>query len=115
MLGQWGTDEAFATEVRRLILTTRHAETPTDADAMLIVDIDLSILGQPWARFEEYERGIRREYAHVSDEAFRAGRAKVLRGFLGRPRIYSTDWYQERLEERARENLRRSIGALEQG
>jgi hypothetical protein len=36
-----------------------------------VVDFDLSILGAERERFEEYEAGVRREYAHCPDEVFR--------------------------------------------
>jgi len=48
----------------------------------------------------------------VSEETFRAGRAKVLRQFLDRPRIYGTDFFRDRYEAGARENLARSLVAL---
>ena len=76
------------------------------------MDVDLAILGAPPERFDEYERQIRAEYAHVSDEAFRAGRMKVLQVFLARPGIYSTDRMRKDFEDQARRNLRRSIERL---
>jgi predicted metal-dependent HD superfamily phosphohydrolase len=55
---------------------------------------------------------VRREYTHVSDEDFRAGRADVLRRFLDRPTIYFTRWFRDRFEPPARDNLARSLAAL---
>ncbi|HLX63914.1 MAG TPA: N-methyl-D-aspartate receptor NMDAR2C subunit [Planctomycetota bacterium] len=95
--------------VERLILATRHNETPSEPDARLIVDIDLSILGRGEAEFNEYDEAIRREYTWVPEDKYREGRATVLRGFLKRERIYSTQEFFEQFEKSARENLQRAI------
>ena len=102
-------DESFARRVERLILATKHAAVPTDPDARLLVDVDLAILGQPWDRFEEYEKQIRVEFAEVPDPVFKPKRAQVLRSFLERPALYSIPEFRDRLEEKARRNLSRSL------
>jgi predicted metal-dependent HD superfamily phosphohydrolase len=86
---------------------------PGTADGRLLVDIDLSIFGRSGARFDAYERAIRREYDHVPERAFAKGRAAILRGFLDRPAIYLTNHFKRRYEPAARENLRRSVERLE--
>jgi predicted metal-dependent HD superfamily phosphohydrolase len=114
-----GSTPARANRVSELILATRHDAAPVDADSQLVVDIDLSILGQPRQRFDAYEEEIRKEYAPVIEERgaarFDAGRARILRRFLERPSIYSTEHFRERYEAAARANLRRSIERLEGG
>lgn len=111
-LGVMGEDAKFIAVVRDLIMDTRHVTSPASNDGRYVVDIDLSILGESPERFDAYERAIRREYGHVTEEAFRNGRAKVLRSFLDRPRIYGTDVFRDRYEAAARENLARSLTAL---
>lgn len=81
-------------------------------DAALFLDMDLSILGAPEAVFDAYEVNVRTEYAHVPEAAFRAGRAAILSAFLGRERLYFSDWGHARFEAAARANLSRSIAAL---
>jgi len=98
--------------VRDLILATRHSARPDGGDAGLTVDIDLSILGASAERFDEYEAQVRREYAFVPEAAFGPARARILEGFVARERIYTTAFFRERLEARARLNLRRSIAQL---
>lgn len=111
-----GASAAVAGEVRDLVLATKHDAVPeglADADAaILLVDIDLSILGAPQARFDEYEDQIRREYAWVPEEDFRAGRTPILQSFLARPRIFQTPHFNTMLESRARENMERSLARL---
>lgn len=111
-LGAAGVDPAAAARVHDLVLATKHDALPSGADARLLVDVDLSILGAEEGRFAEYERQIRHEYAWVPEAAFRQGRAQVLAGFLERPSVYHTGWFKTYLEDRARANLSRSLRAL---
>jgi predicted metal-dependent HD superfamily phosphohydrolase len=107
-----GVDAMSAQRIYDLILITRHAMMPVGQDAPLIVDTDLATLGAESVRFVEYEHQVRKEYAWVPENVFRERRAKVLRGFLERPYIFSTDLFRARYESRARENIRQSLAAL---
>lgn len=104
-----GLDAAAAQRIYELILATRHASLPATADAALLIDIDLSILGADAARFDAYEHEIRSEYHWVPSFLFQLKRKQLLREFLARPKIYSSAEYQRRLEAPARANLARSI------
>lgn len=95
-----------------LILVTKTHLPGDDADAQLLVDIDLSILGQSRDRFARYENAIRQEYGWVPDAAFCEGRAAVLGKFLAPEWIYSTAPFRDRYEEPARANLRWSLARL---
>jgi len=96
-----------------LVMATCHDAVPDDADARLLVDVDLSILGAEPTRFDESDMQIREEYAHVPDTEYRQSRKKVLRSFLDRPRLYSTDDFHALLESRARSNLERALARLQ--
>jgi len=98
--------------VHDLIMVTRHDAQPVSADAKLLVDIDLAILGADPERFDEYEVQVRQEYAWVPGPLFRRKRREILMGFLARPTIYGTAWFQERFEATARDNLQRSAARL---
>lgn len=106
-----GVGEGPRARVRDLILATRHEATPAPGDAALLVDIDLGILAAPVARFDEYERQVRAEYARVPGMIFRVKRRGVLRGFLERPRIYVSGAFDDD-EGPARANLERAIARL---
>ena len=95
-----------------MVMATRHAAVPPDPDARVLVDVDLSILGAPAARFDEYEAQVREEYAWVPGFIYRRERRKILQGFLARPAIFSTAPFLERYEQQARVNIGRSLGAL---
>jgi predicted metal-dependent HD superfamily phosphohydrolase len=98
-------------EVRDLILATK-LHTVTNRDSGLMIDMDLSILGQNGKRFAEYEHQIRREYAWVLDSLFAAKRAEILQGFLKRERIYATPFFRDKYEITARRNLELSVRKL---
>lgn len=107
-----GVDAVSAQRIYDLVMSTRHATLPVEQDARLIVDTDLSILGANPARFAEYERQVRREYAWVPENIYRERRADILKSFLGRPYIFSTDLFRARCERQARQNIRNSLEAL---
>ena len=99
--------------VRRLILATKRHEAVGDLpDFGLFLDADLSILGAPGETYKAYSEAIRREYSWVPEDAYRAGRLKVLTNFLRRERLYFTDTLAERFEAKARLNLLNEISAL---
>jgi predicted metal-dependent HD superfamily phosphohydrolase len=108
-LREAGAGADLCARVRALIMATAHHAAPEDADARLVVDIDLAILGADAARFAEYEEQVRAEYAAVPIDLFRQKRAELLARFLERPAIYNTPALHARLEDRARSNLRRAL------
>jgi predicted metal-dependent HD superfamily phosphohydrolase len=112
VLGKAGGSKAAIAAVERMIMATRHNAVPEEHDDKIVVDIDLSILGAGAARFDEYENQIRQEYAWVDEVFFGQARAAVLRSFLNRRFIYSTEDFRSRLELRARHNLTRSMRRL---
>ena len=95
-----------------LVMATKLHNTDTGSDAALMVDVDLSILGQDEKRFDDYESGIRAEYAWVPQDVFNTKRAEILKRFLNRERIYSTEHFFTRYERQARRNLENSIQKL---
>ncbi|CAN6961517.1 MULTISPECIES: hypothetical protein [Psychrobacter] len=82
------------------------------SDAAYLLDMDLSMLGAAWSEYELYASAVRQEYAHVPVTDYRIGRTAVLKGLLAHSRLYLTDFYFERLEKPARDNIKREITAL---
>jgi predicted metal-dependent HD superfamily phosphohydrolase len=114
ILGRMDCPPKLITSIRELILATRHIHPPPTPDASLLVDIDLSILGQPPDVFGTYEMAIRAEYSWVSEEPYRIGRSRVLRGFLDKSAIYCTDGFEKKYGHQARKNIMKALAALEQ-
>jgi len=115
LLTTLGVPEAAAAEVARLVgLTAGHATDADDPDGELLCDADLAILASDDERYEAYTGAIRREYAHVPDDAFRDGRAQVLRALLELPSIYRLAPVREAWEAKARANLEAELKTLSQ-
>jgi len=105
-LAGMGYDAARAEEVARLVrVTAQHRPDVFDWDAAVLCDADLAVLAGDPEHYAAYASGVRVEYGHLSEAAFAAGRAEVLRGLLDRPQIFSTPPGQAQWEERARHNL----------
>ena len=107
-----GTAPDCAERVHALIMATKHDALPQGRDAELLVDIDLAILGAAHERFDEYERQVRAEYAHLPDAQFWPRRRALLQRFLERDALYTTPRMHALLEQAARANLARSIAAI---
>jgi predicted metal-dependent HD superfamily phosphohydrolase len=106
--------------IRLIEATERHLVpeglAPEEAqDTRIFLDMDLSILGAAAGVFDAYEAGVRHEYSHVHEAAFRSGRAAILERFLVRDRLYLSDWGHGRFEAAARLNLKRSLDRLRAG
>jgi predicted metal-dependent HD superfamily phosphohydrolase len=107
-------DAAVVDEVARLVrMTLRHDPAPEDTAGALLSDADLAVLGAAPGRYDRYAADVRQEYAHVDDEAFRAGRSAVLRDLLGRPRLYATEAGHRTWDAAARRNLRGELSRLD--
>lgn len=100
-------------EVARLVrLTATHRPADSDGPGQVLCDADLGILAADPARYASYTDGVRREYAHVPDADFAAGRAAILRDLLAKPMLFHTAVAQSRWEARARANVTREIEDL---
>jgi predicted metal-dependent HD superfamily phosphohydrolase len=89
------------------------ADPDAVSDAALFLDMDLSVLGASPEVFAEYERAVRQEYSWVPEPAWIAGRGAVLKNFLARASIFHTPEFRNRFEAQARNNMERSLAALE--
>jgi predicted metal-dependent HD superfamily phosphohydrolase len=113
VLRRLGVSENTIVRTADLIrLTKTHLAAPDDGDGHILLDADLAILGADPVRYAAYTAAIRREYGWVPEEEYRAGRARVLRKFLDRPRLYITERMFAALETQARANLQAEIQAF---
>jgi len=108
-----GLERARAARIEEWILLTRHGAGAAEGDAAFVLDIDLAVLSLDPEAYAGYERRVREEYAWVAEPVFRRERARILRGFLGRPAIYRTEGFRRRCEDLARRNLADAVAALE--
>ncbi|MCA1509927.1 phosphohydrolase [Bradyrhizobium sp. NBAIM01] len=100
-------------EVGRLIrLTKTHDVPPGDRLGAILISIDLSILGADPNRYGAYAAAIRREFSHVAEDDYRAGRARVLRRFAAREVIFPDPVFAATFDRQARANLARELAQL---
>ncbi len=114
-LATLGWSDDAVERVGRMIEATEHIEaTPDDVttDTAVLLDAVLAVLGADPAAYGAYVTGIREEYRHLDDTAWRTGRAELLHRFLERPTIYSTPSGRDRWEQRARANLAAELATL---
>ncbi|MFD8692746.1 hypothetical protein [Streptomyces sp. NPDC059651] len=105
-LPEAGVPAATTAEVARLVrLTVSHDPADGDTNGEVLCDADLAILAAPPREYAQYAARVREEYAFVPDEAFREGRAAVLRQLLELPRLFRTPHGAAEWEARARHNL----------
>ena len=111
-LNECGAHRSRRDRVEQLILATRHQGEPATGDEALLIDVDLHVLGADADRYSEYEAQVRREYRWVPRRIFARRRAELLETFLERDWLFHTDWFRERLEPRARENVEKAVFRL---
>ena len=108
-----GHDPELVAEVARLVrLTEAHRPAADDPNGCALSDADLAILAATPIRYAEYLVDVRREYAHVPDENFRAGRAAILSDLLAKPGLFHTAHAREHWEPVARANVEAELSRL---
>lgn len=111
-LAQNNVDPDCIDRIYNLIILTKNHTAPETADAQIMLDIDLSILGAPPKVYAQFEKDVRQEYKKVPAYIFRKKRKEILQSFLARPSLYNRPYFFERLETQAKQNLSAAIEAL---
>ncbi len=99
---------------REQILATKAHNKSTDDDTNYFTDADLAILGSSYFNYKKYTEQIRKEYRMYPDLIYKPGRQKVLHHFLQMPAIYKTDYFIERYEQQAGNNIQYELQELQQ-
>jgi predicted metal-dependent HD superfamily phosphohydrolase len=103
-----------AEQAKFAIYATQHRDGSFGSRTVdAVVDIDLSILGAPKAKYATYVSQVRGEYEHVSNEAWRVGRVGFLAKMIARASIFTLPEMHDRFENQARINMRDELFALE--
>lgn len=94
------------------IRATKSHVKSDNQDTNYFTDADLSILGKTWDEYSIYTQNVRKEYAIYPDLIYKKGRKKVLKHFLEMERIYKTDYFYQKYEEKAKLNMQRELELL---
>ncbi|MFD5006368.1 hypothetical protein ACFWMV_26120 [Streptomyces mutabilis] len=115
-LPEAGVPAGKTAEVARLVrLTVTHSPDGDDRDGQVLCDADLAILASPPSAYAAYTAAVRQEYHFVPDDAFREGRAAILRQLLDLPRLFHTPHGRREWEATARYNLTGELEMLSPG
>ncbi|WP_395574187.1 hypothetical protein [Streptomyces sp. BK79] len=115
-LPEAGVPAEKTAEVARLVrLTVTHAPAEDDRDGQVLCDADLSVLASPPSAYAAYTAAVREEYHFVPNDAFREGRAAILRRLLDLPRLFHTPHGQRAWEATARYNVTGELEMLSLG
>jgi predicted metal-dependent HD superfamily phosphohydrolase len=113
-LKQMTADPQLPGRVAKLILATKsHHQGADDADGDLFLDIDYAILGSVPAAYQTYAAQIRREYGHLTDEQWRAGRSAFLKTASERTPAFRTTLFETLYGTTARANMHQELRDLE--
>jgi predicted metal-dependent HD superfamily phosphohydrolase len=108
-----GLSPGLVAEVARLVrMTVTHDPTPDDRNGATLSDADLVTLALPRTEYMANGEKIRVEFAHVPEDEFRAGRARIVEALLASPALYRTPLARERWEQAARSNLAAELATL---
>jgi predicted metal-dependent HD superfamily phosphohydrolase len=115
-LPEAGLPDRLTAEVARLVrLTVSHDPAAGDRDGEVLCDADLAVLAAAPDGYAAYAAAVREEYAFVPDDAFRTGRAGVLRQLLTLPALFRTPYGTAHWEPAARRNLTAELALLAAG
>ena len=105
-------DPTLGQNVYDMILITMHKVPPTRNDEKLLVDVDLSSFALPWERFRKDSQNVREEFSDRSDKDFYSAHMKFMQSLLDRSSFFASDFFREKFESNARENVRDLIKEL---
>lgn len=111
----WAPDRCE--RVAAMIRATAHLDAasdtaPDDTGTAVLLAADLAVLAADPAGYGDYVRAVRREYRHLTDAEWRAGRAAVVATFLARSAIFPPGLDLGHWEQRARANLTAEAATL---
>jgi len=95
-----------------MIQSTCGHQSVDDLDTRYFLDIDLSPLGQDPVIWANLNNAVRMEFDWVPKDRYVRGRGKVLSQFYHRPRIYQTQFFYDRYEKAARQNIKWTLENL---
>jgi predicted metal-dependent HD superfamily phosphohydrolase len=104
------SDQTQTSELRelvaRLIIATQHSGgSLEDADAIYMIDIDLSSFGLSWDEFQRDSQNLREEYPECSDVEYHRRQEAFRSALASRESFFSSGFFSERYEQQAQENL----------
>lgn len=95
--------------VAAIIPATCHQKPPRTVEEAYVLDIDLASLGLPWEEFNRDNQALRAEAPRIHDNLYYEGKVAFLSALLERDNIYYTDYFSNKYERNARNNINRYL------
>lgn len=111
-LSELGFSKEKISIISTQILATKSHQKSEDGDTNYLLDADLSVLGKDFDTYLNYTKMIRKEYSIYPDLLYKPGRKKVLKHFLELDNIFKSEYFKEKYETQAKENIAREIKLL---
>ena len=104
-------------DAAQLIRATDHFQEASITHRLkdVMLSVDLAILGQDDEVYQNYARGIRREYSHLADVKYRHDRGGALAHLCRKAeagQLFGDPYFSDTYNERAIDNMRREMAAL---
>lgn len=106
-----GVSQHMIERVGYLILATHdHKCSGDDYEARLFLDADMAILGEERNTYINYVNAVKQEFSCIPQFLYHRGRKSFLKKLLKQEKIFSSNWFFERFEKPARENISWELG-----
>jgi len=103
----------FCKVIYAQIVATLHDQSEIlDHDTRYMLDIDLSGFALPWTEFIQDGENIRREMKSQTDAVYYAKQKSFYLYLLDRPRIYFSEFFFDKYEAKARQNIKHKLKNL---
>ncbi|TDT17578.1 putative metal-dependent HD superfamily phosphohydrolase [Ilumatobacter fluminis] len=93
--------------------TANHGADCVDRATCVMLAADLGVLAAEPGAYSDYVRNVRKEYGHLDDASWRAGRTAFVRSMLERASIFPASLRLEQWEKRARANFTAELAAMQ--
>jgi predicted metal-dependent HD superfamily phosphohydrolase len=114
-ISQGQLDDSLRKTVYQHIMATLHdGRTIESNDTKFMVDIDLSSFALPWAEFSRDSNNLRVEMKSLSDEDYYRKQSRFQKNLMNQPRFFKSDYFYEKYEDQARQNLAEYFKILSQ-
>jgi len=103
-------EEKIANNIKQLIMATKHGLIkPKNTEEKIIADLDLAVLGLDFQTFKKYGKAIKEEFTIINEKEYNKIQLKMLNDFLKQKELFHTEYFKNKYEKQARQNLKQAI------
>ena len=95
-----------------IIMDTKGHYYPTCEESREVLDLDLERLARPFQETQFFGDQIRKEFSHLTNKEWIAGRKQFFQHFLSVDPIFNTDYGRTNWEPKARQNVEMTLAMM---